>query len=182
MANLPEALDAALRAYYPLGGVKSPVTSPRGLAARMTALERVYGSKVAAARAAGIGRSTWGAWQTTKGSHRPPSAANARKLEAAYESLLRQVKVRGARARSAPTKASITATVVADPRSSRYVNRTPHRTFNADRGPNLQGMVNAWADGAPPGEVAAELMQAIADVYDGTMFAFEGDDVSVTLS
>lgn len=182
MADLPEALDAALHAYYPLGGVKSPVTSARGLAARMTALERVHGGKAAAARAAGIGPSSWRAWQTKGSSHRAPSAASASKIQGAYEALLRQVKVRGQRARSIPRKVSITATVVADPRSSRYTNRTPHRTFNADRSPNLAPMVNAWVDGASPGDVAAELVAAIADAYDGTTFGFEGDDVSVVLS
>ena len=182
MADFPTALDAALRAYYPLGGIKSPVTSARGLAARMTALERVHGSGAAAARAAGVGASSWRAWKTTGTSHRPPSAANAAKVASAYETLLRRVKVHGQRAKPAPTTASIRADVVADPNQSRYVNRIVRRTFNALKVSSLASVVSVWADGASPADVAAELTQVIAGAYDGTVFAFEGDDVTVDLS
>lgn len=180
--NLPDALDAALRAYYPTRGVVSPVTSPRGLAARMTALERAHGnSGSAAARAAGVGESSWRAWKTRGSSHRPISARNAIKVDAAYQTLLRGVKVR---ARGIPTSVDITAVVVADPGTpdkpgSRYKNTTPHRTFRADPAVNLRPTVEAWAAMKSPEDVAAELQDAISAAY-GTYFGFEGTDVTVT--
>ena len=42
MADLPEALDAALRARYRVSEVKTPVTQRRGLLARMNQLEKLH--------------------------------------------------------------------------------------------------------------------------------------------
>lgn len=177
MPDFPTALNDALRGWYPPpGGIRSPVSSHRGQAARMAALERSYGSKKAAAAAAGIGASTWRAWTTHGTSHRPPSAASQRKLDDAYRSLLRAVQVRRT---PRPTTMNIYALVVADPNGSRYVNRTPERMFKAEKG-GVGPAVDAWLRGDSPDQVAAAALDGIAAAY-GTRFAFEGENVYVDL-
>lgn len=181
MPDLPEALIAALADYYPTRGIVSPVTSTRGLAARQAALEKAYGGKAAAAaRAAGVGPSTWRAWKAKGDTRRAPSATSARKVDQAYQHLLRAAKVGGRRAKPLPTRVDITAVVVADPQGARYKNSTPHRLFKGDQGVSLADVVRGWVEMRPAADLAADLQSAVAAAY-GTFFAFEGDDVSVEL-
>lgn len=186
MADFPAALDAALHGYYsPRGDFRSPVSSPRGLKARVGALEKAYGSPKAAALAAGIHPDTWTRWK--KGS-RAPAASSLARVETAHVALLRAGK---AARRGMPTLISVKAvvactTVVPGSRkSNRYNTGGPgaeFRTFNADRltGPQIRDVVNAWAAGGSPDHVAGVLTDAIERAY-GPRFEFEGNQVRVTI-
>lgn len=184
MAKFPEALDAALHGWFsPPATYRSPVTSARGLKARMGALERQHGSKKAAAAAAGISPSTWGKWGSGKAK---PTTVSLYKLERAYLAGLRGRST----SLSRPTKMHVQAEVACTaPRGHRaaaratgaYYNLEPHRWFRADRGNlDLGPMTKAWLDGHPP-EVVAELaLNAVESAY-GNRFEFEGSDVTVEL-
>lgn len=177
--DFPEALHAALSARYPAVGVQRPPTHRQGLTARMRALERQFGGKAAAARAAGISPRSWRDWSHK--SHKP-SAASLRKLEQAYQQHVRAPLLQ----RRAPTHVAINAVVVAHPgrgpgdqEAARYMNRTPHRKFNAEKVDNWAPVVDAWAVGGKAAAAAAAL-DAIKTAY-GEPFAFEGDEVTVEL-
>lgn len=170
------ALDLALRAWYPAGGIKRPVSHRQGFTARVNALEKAYGSRKAAAAAAGIGPSTWRAWFGPK--PRAASAASLARLDAAYDQLRRDYVVKR---NGVPRVMTVTAVVVADPRKSRYVNRRkPHRSFKADQlgQSGIAPIVSAWQAGQSKEAVAHIAGVAIAAAY-GTQFAFEGDNVTV---
>jgi hypothetical protein len=179
MAHFPEALDGALRAWYPPGGIKSAVSTKRGFTARVNALEKQYGSRKAAAAAAGIGPSTWRAWFGPN--PRTPSAASLAKLDRTYDTLRRDYVVKRGRI---PRLMTVTAVVVADPRKSRYINKSNggRRDFKADQlgQSGIAPIVSAWQSGQSPTAVAQVAYTAIASAY-GTEFGFEGD-VTVELS
>lgn len=189
MADFPEALDAALRAYYSVTGeYRSGVDTKRGFQARTGALERAYGSQKAAAQAAGVSPDTWSKWKRGKSS---PTPASQRKIARAHTSLLRAAKVK---AKGYPREFGIRAVVAAHPKSS--LGRTPkaatyynggsatataaHRWFNTLKLKSHQyaNVVNAWAAGQSPGDVAGVLSREIEHEYPGN-FQFEGNDVTV---
>jgi hypothetical protein len=191
MADFPTALDTALGAFYSVrDDYKSPVESTRGFKARVGALEKAYGSKAAAARAAGISPDTWSRW-TTKG--RAPGRDSLRKIAAAHIALLRAAKV--AR-KGYPSLISIQATVAAspsasfgrDPKKKKYYNggsssaEGAYRWFNADQltAQQLRDVVNAWAAGGSPRDVADALQREIERAYPGR-FEFEGNNVNVDI-
>lgn len=70
----------------PLPGVRSPITSRRGLAARMAELSRQHGGAKAAARAAGVTPRTWAGWTARLATGQMPRLAPASRagVEAAY--------------------------------------------------------------------------------------------------
>ncbi|MBW5252035.1 hypothetical protein JGS39_24050 [Streptomyces sp. P01-B04] len=176
--RFPEALDGALRGWYPVAGIKSPISQRRGFTARLNALERALGGRRAAAAAMGIGYSTWGAWFAKK--PRGASAASLRKVDDAYAQLLRTKTVTKT---SGPGLMVVTADVVADPRKSRYRNKTLRRQFKADQlgKAGIRPIVLRWQNGGSPADVAAVAIAAIKSAY-STEFAFEGDSVTVELS
>lgn len=192
MADFPTALDRALTAHYGVReDFRSPVESTRGFKARVGALERAYKTQRAAAAAAGIDPTTWGRWKSGK---QTPGRASLLKVAAAHMALLRAVKV--AR-RGYPSRIDVEATVAARPKASlgrnpkknTYYNggsagaRNAHRKFRADRltATQLADVVNAWAAGARPVDVADALMREIERAYPGR-FEFEGNDVTVTIT
>jgi hypothetical protein len=191
VADFVEALDEALHGFYnPRADYVSPITSTRGFKARVRALEKAYGSKRAAADAAGISRDTWSRW-TTKG--RTPTAASIDKVGSAHTSLLRAVR---AAKKGAPGSIRISATVAVVPtgsaksvKRSKYYNggtataSGAHREFRADKltGSQLRDVAGAWAAGRSPQTVADVLLDAIRDAY-GNKFAFEGTNVTVDIT
>lgn len=192
--NLSEALIAALNERYAPG-----IVGYRNHRGQMDALAEQFGSKKAAAEAAGIPRSTWGHWE-----HRthprdpwksPRGRAHLGDLRDAYERLIRRPTIRARIDElGLPRVIGIDAVVVADPSGSKHRNRAPHRRFNAGGvgigvrrgGPlprdRMSAMVAAWLAGADP---APSLISAIDEAYpsatvEGHSFGFEGD-VRVTL-
>lgn len=192
MADYPTALSAALRARFPMAGlIKSPISSARGLAARMRQLEKAYGSKKAAAAAVGVNPTTYSRWGSGK-AH--PSKGSAARIDTELSGLARGRSIH----KRGPLKgASITATVKnldarpatpgKAPSSLQYnkgkKDEVPgRRKFNAYdvNAAQLATVVAVWAGGASPATVAAALDQEITHAY-GTSFAFEGDNVIVDL-
>jgi hypothetical protein len=176
--NLPEALDRALRAYYPVDQVKTPSTRPVGLKARMGALEKRYGSGARAAAAAGIPARTWRDWKN--GAHLP-SPKSLRKVDTAYNRLIVAPKVARASTRKSVARFDITADVVCDPEGSRYKNSREYRKFRAmDVGAEgNRKVVTAWLhDGAV--QAASVLVAEIKAAYQAE-FAFEGNNVDVNV-
>lgn len=179
MAELSAALTAAFDRWYSVGG-------PAGIKDMMGAIERVTGSKKAAAEAAGIGRSTWGFWDAER---RAPSGANLAKLRDAFERLTARPRRQAAAASNrAPRQADVSAVVVAYPAGDRYINskNNGYRTFKAGGGGHQQrgtltldggptgGAVGAWVRGDDP---APDFLAAVAAAYEP--FGFEGGNVEV---
>lgn len=183
MTDFPTALDAALTEHYRVQGVRSPVDSKRGLTARLNALEKAYGTKRAAAAAIGVHKDNYTKW-TTKGQQ--PSSASLRKVDAAYQSLLRAKKAKYAQRATgglaAPRTMHVRADVACVGPLERYYNKgAAYRTFRADRTDlNFADMTTAWAAGRPPGEVADRALEAIENSY-GYRFEFDGNNVHVDL-
>lgn len=191
--NLTEAVDDSLRDWFDVSrlSVKLPITNKRGLSARLSALQRLHGGKPQAARALGIPASTWRAWTSSVvAKRRPPSRANQRKINNAYEQLLRQRAhgrpvSRGGKI--GPTKVEIRALIVFDPgpkggpQGARYTNRiNPHRLFKALNLPadDVRATVTIWASFGPA--AAADYLEERCSAAYPPGVAFEGDDVTVT--
>lgn len=154
MADLPSALDAALRARYGWSGVRTPITQRRGLLARMNQLEKRHTHKgdrpgqaaTRAAQAAGIAPRTWRDWR--KGTH-PPSARSLAKLEKTYKdtyplpALRRSLKAKGV-----PDKANVTSEV----KWNGYYNQTAKRMIRFGPGgvpATMRATIRAWAHDGP---------------------------------
>lgn len=177
MADFPTALDTALRGHYGVGReLRSPVTSARGFQARVRALEGSYGTKKAAAAAAGVSPSTWGRWATGK---QKISDASRNKVAAAYTALKRAAKVD---AKGPITKLHVEAVVAAKGPNSTYRNRHRGgwRTFRADRltAAALATITGAFKAGRSPRAVADVAYAEIKNAY-GSPFEFEGETVFV---
>lgn len=183
MAELPEALDAALSDHYSVrADFRSPVDSNRGFQARVRALEKAHGSKKAAAAAAGISPGTWSRWASGKQKVSGPSLA---KVGAAHLALIRAAKVA---AKGAPSLIEIQADVAClsvsphSKGSNKYNTGQKYRWFKAEEltGPQRRDVVTAWAAGQSPQTVADVLLDAIQTAY-GSRFAFEGTNVNVEI-
>lgn len=177
MADFPTALDAALRAHYSVSGeVKSPVTSTRGFQARVRALEAAYGTKKAAAAAAGVSPATWSRWGTGKQKVSGPSLG---KVATAYTTLKRAAKVDS---KGDITALRVEAIVAAKGPNETYRNRHRGgwRTFRADRltAAALAAITLAFKAGRSPQHVADTAYAEIKKAY-GTPFEFEGETVFV---
>lgn len=187
MADWPTALDGALARYYGTGSgqaprgaalrgvaeVRSPLSSARGLQARVRQMEKAYGGKDKAARAAGMHRDTWRK-MAAGGKVKPETL---RKLEKGHQRLTgAKFRKRSTGGKPVPRKMAVTAQVVVDPAGQRYINAVPRRTFNADVPRlNLGPVVKAWVRGDTPGSVALIAQQQVADAYQMDGIAFEGD-------
>lgn len=150
MPDLSEALDAALRDYYPsaaVQGVKTPATQRRGYLTRMNHIEKLIGAKGAAAKAAGIPARTWRDWRT--GTH-PPSARMRAKLEAAYDRLLLEPKRRKELRKTilgkgAPETVTVGAVIKWGKSGGRqYNNQQWRRTTLRKMGPAMRAVVQHW--------------------------------------
>lgn len=192
MADLPQALDAALQARYRVAEVRTPVGQRRGLLARMNQLEKLHArpgdrpgqAATRAAESAGIPARTWRDWR--KGTH-PPGPKNQRRIEAAYA---RQVTLpafrRAAQRKGAPDRVTVTADVRWTDSPRKMYNATKYRTVK------LTGMkaamvpvVRAWA-AAGPEAAAAAFERAVSRVYrvpdddeGGPGVRFEGNAVHI---
>lgn len=192
MADLPEALDAALRGRYRVAEVKTPVTQRRGLLARMNQMEKLHKrdgdtpaqTRKRAAQAAGIPDRTWRDWRN--GTH-PPGPQNRRKLEAAY---VRQITIpalrRATKAKGDPDKVTVTAKIRWTDSPRKMYNATPHRTVKlAGMRAAMRPVIRAWVSAGP--EAAADAFErAVSSVYKvpddddgGPGVRFEGNDVTI---
>lgn len=183
MADFEQALGAAYERWYQPRYYSRPITHGSGLRDRLHALEKAYGSKAAAARAAGVGASSWRAWTAPKGSssRRAPSPAALGKVEQAYRAVARQQRAPHAGAggrmqgKRPPREFAVHATVVGDPRGARYTNTTPQRWFRATEAQDAAARgAEAWLRGDPPSSVAATVLGRIEAAY-AIPFGFEGE-------
>lgn len=185
MADLPEALDAALTARYPIPEVKTPATQRRGLLARMNQIEKGFqrqGDRAGAAgrraaKAAGIAPDTWTRW---KKGQRGQSAASLRKLEGAYTRYVQLPKIKARiNGKGAPNKVKISATIRWSSSPRKNYNKTPHRTTTLEGMRAVMGsVIRAWAAAGP--EAAAEAFErGAASIYRSDEIRFEGDEVEI---
>jgi transcriptional regulator with XRE-family HTH domain len=202
VADLPQALDAALRARYRVTEVRTPITQRRGLTARMNQLEKHHAKKgdrpgqaaARAARAAGISPETWRRWR--KGDQ-PPSARMLAKLQDAYTNTLTLPSLRRSlKAAGLPKEVHVTAVV----RWNGYYNQggipPGHRTIKFGPGgiPGvMRSTIRAWAYDGPEAaalafEYALSELHNVPDEtgYDETQpdqtspgIRFEGNDVEI---
>lgn len=191
MADLAEALDAALRARYRVAEVRTPITQRRGLLARLNQLERLHqregdrrgAAARRAARSAGIPPDQFARWR--KG-ERKPSAASLRKLEGAYA---RQITLPALRktikARPVPKTVRITATIKWSYDARKQYNATPHRTTTLNNmRPVMAAVIRAWTAAGP--QAAAESLErgtsraySVRDDGDRPGIEFEGNEVEI---
>lgn len=190
MADLAEALDAALRARFRVPEVKTPITQRRGLLARLNQLEKLHARKGdrpgaaarRAAQSAGIPPDQFARWR--KG-ERAPSAASLRKIETAYN---RQITLpayrKSAQQAKAPNKVTVSAEVWWT--DSDKKNNGDYRTVKlVGMKATMARVIRAWAAAGP--EAAAEVFErGTADVYrvpdnnDGTPgVQFQGNNVKI---
>lgn len=192
MADLAEALDAALRGRFRVAEVRTPVSQRRGLLARMNQLEKLHArpgdtptqTRKRAAAASGIPDRTWRDWRN--GTH-PPSAASQRKLEGAYT---RQITLpayrKSARQKGAPDKVTVTAEVWWT--DSDKKNNGKQRTVKLVGLKSIMaGVIRTWI-AAGPAPAAAAFERGCARVYRvpdnddeerSPGIQFQGDDVTI---
>lgn len=192
MADLAQALNAALRARYRIAEVRTPITQRRGLLARMNQLEKLHkregdtpaATRKRAAEAAGIPDRTWRDWR--KGTH-PPSARSRRKLEGAYDQQIRQPALkRTVNRKGAPNRVTVTATVKWSKSPENQYNATPHRTVKlTGMRPVMVNVIRAWARGDLQGaadafERGAAAVYSVRDDDDGSSgIEFQGNQVEI---
>lgn len=181
MADLVRALDEALRARYPVAGVKTPATAARGLKARMNQLEGKFSRKgdrkgVAgrrAAEAAGIPLRTWQRWRTGKQAPGPKLLA---KLEAAYRQHVITPKLRPkVNKLGAPNRVEVTAVI----NWNGYKNKTQQRSTTLGGMRSVMvAVIRDWARNGP--EAAAATFEAgVAQQHNVPSVKFEGDAVFI---
>jgi hypothetical protein len=190
VADLAEALDAALRGRFRVAEVKTPVTQRRGLLARMNQLEKLHSRKgdkpgqaaTRAAEAAGIPVRTWRDWR--KGTH-PPGPKNQRKLERAYvDQITLPAYRKSAKEKGAPSKVNVTAEVWwtdSDKKNNGEYRRVKLTGMKAA----MAAVIRAWIAAGP--EAAADAFErGCAAVYrvpaneDGTPgIQFQGNRVEI---
>jgi hypothetical protein len=181
MANLPQALDALLRARYTPREIKSPVTSKRGLSARLNALEKLFGTKEATAKAMGVSARRIRGWRAGESK---PRADSLGKLEALYKKMIMGPKLRK-RLKSLPLPNSVS--VKADVKWAGYHNPIARREVTLGGMRNVMaGTIRAWWLDGP--EAAADAFQRgaatihnVANSDDEPGIVFEGDDVIISI-
>jgi hypothetical protein len=174
-------LDAALRARFPVAGVRTPATQARGLQARMNQLEKHFqregdrrgAAGVRAAKEAGISPRTWQKWRA--GSQKPGPKLLA-KLEAAYKKNVQFPKLRRkVNAAGAPNNVKVTAEI----NWNGYRNRTAYRsTTLAGMRATMVATIRAWANQGPEAAAAA-FEEGAAQVHNVDYILFAGDDVEI---
>lgn len=185
MADLAEALDAALKDRYPITGPKTPATQRRGLTARMNGLERLFAQKgdrkgaaaSRAAAAAGIPARTWRKWRAGT---QKPAPASVRKLEGAFNRLITLPDFRRRLGTKAvPNRVKVTAIIKWSSSPGKNYNRQKERTTTLESmRPVMAKVIRSWATAGP--EAAAEKFEAgAAAVYRADEIRFEGDHVIV---
>lgn len=158
--ELPAALDRALRARYMPREVRSPITTARGLNARLNQMEKALtrdGDRKGAAtrRIAaelGVTPRTIQRWRTGE---RTPNGPSRRRIEAQHNRLVTLPQTRKRlRNLPPPNEVHVSARVI----WAGYENRTPYRTVK------LHGMrtvmartIRVWASAGP--EAAADAFQ-----------------------
>lgn len=174
--NLGEALEREMgRLWDSTEKIRSAVSSARGRAARITALEKAHGGPAGAARAVGVGPQTWRRWKKTGG--QAPSQANLRRLDAAYQDSVRASRQRAFRARLRRSRPVVTAVVRWS--NSKPYNRIPHRTVHLNP-IDMMALEGPWLLGDKP-LLAETFEEAVQGAYRADEIRFEGDAVAVTL-
>lgn len=188
MADVSEALDAALSARYPRQEVKSPAASRRGLTARMNQLEKLFtrkgdrpgAARTRAAAAAGIPARTWRDWLS--GRHKP-GAKNLGKLQDAYHNLITLPKLRR---KVTPASVPSAVNVRADVRWNGYLNRQPYRQvkFRYHVQTVMVATIRAWAREGPEAAAAAfqhglAVAENLPSTEDAPGILFEGNRVEI---
>lgn len=181
MPDLPQALDAALRARYSAPEVRTPVSSQRGLTARMNQLEKAYTQKGdrpgtagrRAAAAAGVSHRTWQRWRA--GTQKPGPKLRE-KLATAYDKHVRMPKLRRkVNAKGAPNRVTVAAVII----WNGYKNRAAHRsTTMGGMRPVMVATIRAWAKEGPEAAATA-FEQGCAQHHNVPSIEFAGDDVEV---
>jgi hypothetical protein len=186
--NLGEALNEAIGLLGRDPEPKSPITSDRGLHARMNALEKEHGDPRAAARAIGVSPETWGRWRKTgtnprtgKPHQRPGRAAVAR-LKSALLPIYRRTYERSVQAK---------LRAISNVRVSARINWDGYYNAQNDgyRGTNLNELKRGsmarlyapWVAG-DLGHLAGLFEVAVSQAYDDSIVNFEGDQVVVEWS
>jgi hypothetical protein len=185
VADLPEALDQALREYYPVPEVKRAATHRQGLTARMNQLEKQFqqpgdrkgAAGVRAAKEAGISPRTWQKW---KAGVQKPGARLLQKLEGAYARFVQHPKMkRRVNTKGAPNLVKVTAKIKWSSSPKKNYNKVAQRTTTLEgmRGV-MVGVIRAWATAGP--EAAADALErGAASVYRADEIRFEGDHVEI---
>lgn len=192
MADLSEALDAALRDRYRVAEVKRPSTHRQGLTARMNQLEKLFSEPgdrkgaagIRAAKAAGISPRTWQKWRAGT---QEPSPRTLRKLDGAHVRLVTLPAFRHAlKTKRIPNKVRVTATIKWSKSPRKQYNRTAERTTTLEgmRG-TMAAVIRVWAGAGPEAaaralERGAAAVYSVADDEDGSPgIEFEGDEVEI---
>lgn len=196
MADLAEALDAALSARYRLTEVRTPITQRRGLTGRLNQLEKLHarkGDRPGAARrraadSAGIPLTTWTRW---KSGQRKPSAASLRRIQDAYRDQVTTPALRRLlRIRKVPTRVVVTAEIRWTDSDKKKYNHTKHRTTTlVGMRPTMVACIRVWyrkddvtaLSLAETFERGASAAYSVPDDDDGAAgIQFEGDNVTIT--
>lgn len=185
MADLPAALDAALRGRYRVQEVKSPASTRRGLSARMNQLEKTFtrkgeragtGTRRAAA-AAGVSPRTWQRWRAGTQTPGPKLLA---KLESAYARLVTLPAFRrSVNTGRPPNRVKVTAEIMWTTSPRKAYNKTKHRSTTLEGMSGVMvSVIRAWATAGP--EAAADALErGTATVYGANEIRFEGDHVEI---
>lgn len=180
--NLSQALDAALRARYMPREIKRPITHRQGLTARLNALERLFPTKQAMAKAIGIPERTL---RDIRSGRTKGSKTNLRKIEAAQLRLVTLPKLRTNLAnKTIPNSVTVKAVIVWN--GYKNAARGGHRSTTLG---GMQGVmrrvIRLWEAAGP--DVAADAFQRgaayverLPNAPDEPGFKAEGDDVTIT--
>lgn len=185
MADLTQALDAALRERYPLKDPKTPITRTQGLKTRMGRLEKLFSRKDdrkgaagrRAAEAAGVTPGTWTRWRSGK---QRPSMASLLKLEGTYNRLITLPDFRKRlKSKKVPNRVRVSAEIKWSKSPAKNYNQKKQRTTDLESMRNVMvTVIRAWAGAGP--EAAAEAFErGAAEIYRAGEIAFEGDQVTV---
>jgi transcriptional regulator with XRE-family HTH domain len=172
--NIEQALNKAISAKYKVTEPKSPISSRRGLTARMRGLEKSAGGKKAAAAKAGVSISTWNRWLSGK---QKPSGASLAKLGKAHQAAQRGEKTGAKRAPKTTFRVVAAAEIEWGKKGKAYYNPTRQRSVrfgDMDMGP----VVQAWVNGEP---LEPAFMGVVKDYHQADV-SFHGDQADVDLT
>lgn len=180
--NLSQALDAALRARYMPREIKRPITHRQGLTARLNALERLFPTKKAMAKAIGIPERTL---RDIRSGRTKGSPANLRKIEGSHNRLITLPKT-AANLKNKPAPNSVTVKAVIVWNGYKNAGSGGHRSTTLG---GMQGVmrrvIRLWQAAGP--DVAADAFQRgaayvenLPNTPDEPGFQAEGDDVTIT--
>lgn len=183
MANIVNALDAALRARYMPKEIRRPITHRQGLTARLNALGRVFGTQKQVAAALGINERTLRNW---KSGRTKISAKNLRKIEGTHNRLVSLPRMRANMAsKPAPNSVNVTAIVTWNGYRNSKGGGQRTVTFSGVKA-IMARVIRVWATAGP--EASAAIFQRalstlnhVPNSDDEPGITFDGDDVDVSI-